>query len=115
MDRKEQKIRQEEGQFNRDREQNHSTNSIFAKTDQDEKQGMLKLPDELKQIVSGETSYKKKNSFKHKMMEDEKTKKSMKDLMYENTLDPNYEDNINKFNDDFDMSLVLLDSEQDQS
>jgi hypothetical protein len=45
------------------------------------------------------------------MMEDEKTKKSMKDLMYEKTLDPDYEDNITKFNDNFDMSLVLLDSE----
>ena len=35
--------------------------------------------------------------------------------MYEKTLDPTYEENMNKFNDDFDMSLVLLDSESDQS
>lgn len=88
--------------------------SIFAISDQEERHGKVKLPDELQQIMSGGASTKKK-SRKQRLQDaqqiDTKSKKSMENLLYEKTLDPTYEDNITKFNDDFDMSLVLLNSE----
>jgi hypothetical protein len=64
--------------------------------------------------MSGGASPKKK-SRKQRLQDaqqiDTKSKKSMENLLYEKTLDPTYEDSITKFNDDFDMSLVLLNSE----
>lgn len=77
----------------------------------------MKLPDGLKDYFSGETqSFGKKGSNRNnrtKMQEEDKTKKTLADKLYENTLDPTYEENISKFNEDFDMDLLLLDSEQD--
>lgn len=77
----------------------------------------MKLPDGLKDYFSGETeSFGKKRLNKNnrtKVQEEDKTKKTLADKLYENTLDPTYEENISKFNEDFDMDLLLLDSEQD--
>jgi len=60
IDRKEQKLRHEEINTRRDGESNFTQSNIFAKSDQDEKKGMLKLPDELKELVSGEQVYRKR-------------------------------------------------------